>query len=78
MANAERFELDAVHELGKRLLGDRCGAAPLYGIAPENFPSFSRHEMARPCDPDDPVVLVRELESTGPGCRWLIARAGRN
>ena len=77
MANAERFELDAVHELGKRLLGDRCGAAPLYGIAPENFPEFLTSWNGKSVDPDDPVVLVRELESTGPGCRWLI-RAGRN
>ena len=74
MANAERFELDAVHELGKRLLGDRCGAAPLYGIAPENFPEFLTSWNGKSVDPDDPVVLVRELESTGPGCRWLIAR----
>ena len=77
MANAERFELDAVHELGKRLLGDRCGAAPLYGISPENFPEFLTSWNGKAVDPDDPTILVRELESTGPGCRWLI-RAGRN
>ena len=74
LANAERFELDAVHELGKRLLGDRCGAAPLYGIPPEMFPEFKTSWPGTPVDPDDPVVLVRELESTGTGCRWLIAR----
>jgi hypothetical protein len=51
--------LEEVRELGRRLL---------YIVAPED-PSYPN-----PPGSDDPAVIVRGLEETAEGCRWLLAR----
>jgi hypothetical protein len=68
----EERELDAVHVLGKRLFFDASGPLALYGnsarLNSKRKTSWTGHAV----DPDDPALLVRQLESTENGCRWLL------
>jgi hypothetical protein len=67
-------ELQA-HALGQRLFFDRRG--PLAGYPNGRYdPSkgIRTSWSGTPEDPDDPARLVMLLESTGPGCRWLLDR----
>ena len=69
-----RREEDEADALGARLFFDRRGAEANY--ATKDFmpsqPMTSWSGIAD--DPDRPSRLVRKLESTGAGCRWLLAR----
>jgi hypothetical protein len=61
--------------LGNRLFFDRRGPVELYPSRDyDNYkqPRTSSSEVAD--DPDDPAVLVAELETTLAGCRWLRGR----
>jgi hypothetical protein len=63
--------------LGQRLFFDRCG--PLAGYPNGKYDPSKRTRTSwsgTPEDPDDPARLVMLLESTAPGCRWLLDRWG--
>ena len=64
----------AVHQLGKRLFFDPSGPTPMYGNRPEFDPAPRTSWNGRAVDPDDPALLVRSLESSEAGCRWLRER----
>jgi len=74
-AAAHREEQEAA-ALGQRLFFDRCG--PLADYPSNDYlpqpgdPRTSWSGIAD--DPDDPARLVADLEFTGAGCRWLLAR----
>ena len=70
--SAQDDERELVHELGKRLFFDRLGPTPLHGIRPAPSSKLTTSWNGKAVDPDDPAVLVRKLESTGTGCRWLV------
>jgi hypothetical protein len=71
--NSESSALDDVHLLGQRLLFDPAGPKSLRvdGAKSRGKLPPSSHPSA---DSDDPAVLVRRLESTEAGCRWLLER----
>ena len=71
-AMAEFREKQHAEALGKRLFFDRRGPVELYparNYDNYNKPRTSCSEVAD--DPDDPAMLVAELETTLAGCRWL-------
>ena len=68
----EESELEAVHDLGKRLFFDPAGPTPMYGIRPAALTKTSWNGLA--VDPDDPAKLVEKLEASHYGCLWLKAR----
>jgi hypothetical protein len=68
--NSEESELDAVHELGKRLFFDPVGPTALYGNRSCGLKTKTSWN-GLPVDPHEPAVLVRKLESTATGCHWL-------
>jgi hypothetical protein len=69
--SAQENERDLVHELGSRLFHDRLGHRCLFGTRNALFTEVTTSWPAKAIDPDDPAVLVRKLELTGAGCRWL-------
>jgi hypothetical protein len=69
--NSDETELDAVHELGRRLFFDSSGPTPLYGNRLIGRTKTKTSWNGAPLDPNDPAVLVRKLESTAAGCHWL-------
>ena len=74
-AMAEFREKQHAEALGKRLFFDRRGPVELYparNYDNYNKPRTSCSEVAD--DPDDPAMLVAELETTLAGCRWLRGR----
>ena len=72
--SADDDDFVAVHQLGKRLFFDPSGPTPMYGNRPECGPSPRTSWNGRAVDPDDPALLVRSLESSEAGCRWLRER----
>ena len=72
--NADESELDAVHDLGKRLLFDPTGPTPLYGNPPDARGKRMTSWNGLPVDPNDPALLARKAESSEVGCRWLRER----
>ena len=72
--NSDESELDAVHDLGKRLLFDPTGPTPLYGNPPDARRKRTTSSNGLPVDPNDPALLARKLESSEVGCRWLRER----
>jgi hypothetical protein len=73
-AATARREEDEADALGTRLLFDRRGAEANYGARGylHKQPQTSWPGVAD--DPDRPSRLVRNLEATAAGCRWLLAR----
>jgi hypothetical protein len=62
-----------VLNLGDRLFHDSQHEWQLFpDPGTKNWPRFPRKEV--PGDPDQPARLVKQLESTYAGCRWLLAR----
>ena len=72
--NSDETELDAVHELGKRLFFDPTGPTPLYGNRPDGRIKLKTSWNGQAVDPNDPAVLVRKLESSEAGCLWVRER----
>ena len=72
--NADESELDAVHDLGKRLLFDPTGPTPLYGNPPDARRKRTTSSNGLPVDPNDPALFARKAESSEVGCRWLRER----
>jgi hypothetical protein len=60
-------------DLGQRLFFDRRGPLPLHPMPAEADSDVRTSWSGIPDDPDEPARLVRALESTQAGCRWLIA-----
>ena len=70
----EESELEAVHDLGKRLFFDPAGPTPLYGIPPSGRVKRKTSWNGLAVDPDDPAKLVEKLEASHYGCLWLKMR----
>ena len=61
--------------LGKRLFFDRRGPIATYPNGKYYDRGQKRTSSADVADdPDDPARLIKALQSTGPGCRWLLDR----
>ena len=61
--------------LGQRLFHDRLGPGEMYGcktLIPRERTSWA----GTPVDPDDPEMLILDLEHTLEGCRWLLRSWG--
>ena len=69
---AAEVELQSVHELGMRLFFDRSGPTAMYALRPEDRCVFEKTGNGLAVDPDHPATLVRKLEASGAGCRWLL------
>ena len=75
--NSDESELDAVHDLGKRLLFDPTGPTPLYGNPPDARRKRTTSWNGLPVDPNDPALLrgrPNRARWGADGC----ASAGRN
>ena len=59
---------------GRRLFFDRRGAEANYGTREYLHKQPQTSWPGNADDPDRPSRLVRKLESSGAGCRWLLAR----
>ena len=68
---APEDELQGVHELGCRLFFDRAGPRTTYALWAARAAEKQTSWSGKPVDPDDPAMLVRKLEGSGAGCRWL-------
>jgi hypothetical protein len=66
-------ELEVI-SLGRRLLFDRRGPTPCYPNRKYLYPADRTSWSRTPHDADDPARLVKQLESNGAGCRWLLDR----
>ena len=74
--SSEEDELEEARVLGKRLFFARSGSTPLYGDH-AFWPREAKQKTSfsgKSVDPDDPVKLLKALESTGAGCFWLFER----
>jgi len=69
--SSDDSEREAVHELGKRLFFDPSGPLATYGNRSELRGNLTTSWNGLAVDPNDPAVLVRKLESSEPGCRFL-------
>jgi hypothetical protein len=70
--NSVDRELDEVEVLGKRLLFDPDSLSYLRG---DGAGSRGKQPASNAlADPDSPSALVRKLESSAVGCRWLLER----
>ncbi|MFI5459554.1 MAG: hypothetical protein ACHRXM_29365, partial [Isosphaerales bacterium] len=70
--NSDDTEIEEVYELGKRLFFDPSGPSQLYGN-----PGVVRRKLRTSwngvaVDPNDPAALVRKLESSEPGCWFML------
>ena len=54
--NSDESELDAVHDLGKRLLFDPTGPTPMYGNPPDGRRKRMTSWNGLPVDPNDPAL----------------------
>ena len=70
----EESELEAVHDMGKRLFFDPAGPTPMYGIRPAGRVKQKTSWNGLAVDPDDPAKLVEKLEASHYGCLWLKMR----
>jgi hypothetical protein len=64
---------DEILALGRRLFMDATGPPPLYGTVPASLCARTSRS-GKADDPDDPARLLIRLESSVPGCQWLIDR----
>ena len=67
---AAKEELQKVHELGSRLFFDRLGHTDMYGLSRDTgWDRETTSWSGKAVDPDDPAMLVKELESSLAGCK---------
>jgi hypothetical protein len=69
--NADDNEAQDVYKLGKRLFADPHGPIALYGINPFYNHKKKTSGNGEVVNPNDPALLVNELESSRAGCEWL-------
>ncbi len=69
--SAQSRACDEVESLGARLFRDSLGSTELYGVEPYDFRGTRTSVVLG--DDDEPGRLVRRLEATLGGVRWLIA-----
>ncbi len=67
---AEKVKAEEVYRLGKRLFFDRNGPIDVYG-SDEVYGIKRTSPNEEPVDPNDPAILLAELESSARGCEWL-------
>ena len=60
---ADQTEAEEVYRLGKRLFFDRNGPIDVYG-SEEVYSCKKTSPNEQPVDPDDPAILVKNLESS--------------
>ena len=65
---------DDVMNLGSRLFHDRRGPIELYASRDYSGGEPRTSSPDTPTDPEKPAGIVRRLESTTEGCRWLLDR----
>jgi hypothetical protein len=70
---AQRAEQDVI-ALGERLFFDRRGPLPDYEGRDRDRKMPWTSCAGIPSDPDSPTLLVKQLEYTAAGCRWLLDR----
>ena len=70
----EESELEAVHDLGKRLFFDPAGPTPMYGIPPAGRVKKKTSWNGLAVDPNDPAKLVENIAASHYGCLWLKTR----
>ena len=75
--NSDESELDAVHDLGKRLFFDPTGPTPLYGNRPDGRIKLRTSWNGLAVDPNDPAVLVRSSNQARRGAAGC-GNAGRS
>ena len=63
--NFDENELDAVHDLGKRLLFDPTGPTPLYGNPPDARRKRMTSWNGLPVDPNDPALRAQDRIKRG-------------
>jgi hypothetical protein len=68
---ARKEAMDAVL-IGRRLFHDRSGPAALYPTP--RFGPANSSWLRDSIDPDDPAILVMQLDATSAGCRWQLDR----
>ena len=77
--NADESELDAVHDLGKRLLFDPTGPTPLYGNPPDGRRKRTTSSNGLPVDPNDPALSAQaRIGRGGVGVPLDAQSAGRS
>ncbi len=69
--NSDEVELTEIHQIGARLFFDPSGPTPLYGNPRTFGPKKKTSWNGEAVNPNDPAVLVRCLERSEAGCRWL-------
>ncbi len=69
--NSDEDELTEIHQIGARLFFDPSGPTPLYGNPRTFGPKKKTSWNGEAVNPNDPAVLVRRLERSEAGCRWL-------
>jgi hypothetical protein len=71
--NERNLKAAEADELGRRLFFDRRGPLSLHPMPAGGDSDIRTSWSNNPDDSDHPARLVRSLESTQAGCRWLIA-----
>ena len=67
------LEDDLVQQVGRRLLSDRRGHLALYAMKPFSPGEEQTSYSGEVDDPDEPAKLVKSLEATAGGCKWLLS-----
>ena len=69
--NADDNEAVEAYKLGKRLFANRSGPIAAYGLRPCYRPNKETSGDGDGVNPNDPALIVNQLESTKAGCEWL-------
>ena len=71
---AESLEQDEVEEIGGRLFSDRRGPIEMYGIRKFVDGEEQTSWTSNVDDADHPTALLKEMEATAAGCKWLLTQ----
>ena len=69
--NADDNEAVEAYKLGKRLFANRSGPIAVYGLRPCYRPNKETSGAGDVVNPNDPALIVNQLESSKAGCEWL-------